>query len=335
MRQMDEDPKAKSGAEGGRTEEHAVTRRGFIRKSAYGTLGASLGVAAWRAGRADAQEGGRSRVVIARDPKAISDGKTDEAAVGRMLASGMEALTGKSQAEAWAPHFSPDDRVMLKTNVMMNRTHSEVLYAIYDALTEHVGIPGDAIGAFDRSSGGIGRDELEPMPRRYRLGDESVSEAVHWSTALINIPGLKRHFLSGVAIAVKNWCGAVMPAINVQDDDRAAFKIHGDSCAEVGVINALAPIRDRSRLIVVDALTPFYGRGPQVDPRYFWDYCGLIVSTDPVAADVVGTALLQEKIDETEGRPTPISPPPKHIEVAGKKYGLGQSDPRLIDVVEV
>ena len=103
----------------------------------------------------------------------------------------------------------------------------------------------------------------------------------------------------------------------------------------MGILASQPAIRDRLRLTIVDALTPYYGKGPQTDPRYYWDYAGLILGTDEVAVDVVGTRILQEKVDETEGRPTPITPPAKHITVADEKYGLGVSDADRIEVIEI
>ena len=37
-------------------------------------------------------------------------------------------------------------------------------------------------------------------------------------------------------------------------------------------------------LVLVDALRPLCDKGPQVDPRYLWDYTGLVAGVDAVAA---------------------------------------------------
>ncbi len=126
-----------------------------------------------------------------------------------------------------------------------------------------------------------------------------------------------------------------MANINVQDGPGTAFQFHSDSCADLGQFQALPAFRDRCRLVVVDAMEPYYELGPQTDPEYFYPYGGLIVGTDPVAVDTVGTMVLQAIRDEVRGEPWPISPPPKHVGVADAKYGLGVSDPGRIELVRL
>ena len=77
-----------------------------------------------------------------------------------------------------------------------------------------------------------------------------------------------------IAAAIKNWCGAV-DAISVSDEN-VAFVIHGDSCADMGRRNALPEIKNKCRLVLVDAIRPLFNGGPQVDPRYLWDNGELI-----------------------------------------------------------
>jgi len=58
------------------------------------------------------------------------------------------------------------------------------------------------------------------------------------------------------------------------------------------------------------------------------------MSTDPVAVDTVCLNILQEKRNEFKGREWFINPPAKHIFVADKKYGLGNSDLDKIELQE-
>jgi len=58
------------------------------------------------------------------------------------------------------------------------------------------------------------------------------------------------------------------------------------------------------RLIVVDALRPLANGGPQVDPRYLWDYQGLLVGTDPVAVDTIGLEIIRGRTWEWRRRST-------------------------------
>ncbi len=86
-------------------------------------------------------------------------------------------------------------------------------------------------------------------------------------------------------------------------------------------------------MVIVDALRPLCHGGPQVNPQYLWPYKGLLVSTDPVAADTVCERIIQEQRDKLSLGP--ISPPAKHVRVADRKYHLGTSDWKRIELVHV
>jgi len=62
---------------------------------------------------------------------------------------------------------------------------------------------------------------------------------------------------------------------------------------------------------------------------------GLIVSTDPVAADTTGARIIQAKRVAFFKEERPISPPPRHIAVADRRYNLGFSDPNRIEVIRL
>jgi hypothetical protein len=66
-----------------------------------------------------------------------------------------------------------------------------------------------------------------------------------------------------------------------------------------------------------------------------WPYKGLIVGVDPVAVDATGARILRAKRDLHFGKPSPISPPAHHIELADTRYGLGHADPAAIDLVRL
>ncbi len=336
--------------------KNALTRRDLIRGAAFGGIGAAIGVscascrgnqqaseapgAAARPTKPDA----RARVVVVRRKDALDDqGRTRAGTVREMLEEAMARLDGDDgdAARAWSSRFTAEDRVGLKGNVMMNHVRPEILLAIHDSLTEHARVASEEILAWDRAQGARGRAQLA-RPDREWTGDpvlgfdaDSVSRVCsEWATALVNVPSLKCHWLSGVAIALKNWCGAVTN-ISVGDGEGTAFRFHGDSCADLGLFEAMPSMGGKCRLIVVDAMEPYYEKGPQVDPEYFHPYGGLIVGVDPVAVDTVGTMLLQAIRDEAAGAPAPISPPPKHVGIAETRYGLGVSDPARIDIVRL
>ena len=70
-----------------------------------------------------------------------------------------------------------------------------------------------------------------------------------------------------------------------------------------------------------------------MDPRYLWDYKGLIASTDPVAADAVGLQIITAKRKALRGEDWPLSPPPLCVQMADEKFGLGTSRMSEIELV--
>jgi hypothetical protein len=308
---------------------HTITRRHFVAETALGTLGLILrgSSPAWAA------EKSKTRVVVVRDPAVFPESLEAKSEVlEEMLDMGMMALTRKTKWDnCWKTFFSPSDVMGLKINVMMTPTHSKLTSAVASRL-KGIGVKDENLLIWDRGHGGIGLKGVSDREVHFGFTKDSISTvAAERATALINMPGLKSHWLSGVAVAVKNWAGAVTN-INVPDED-VAFSIHGDSCADVGMLNALPPIKEKCKLIIVDALRPLFHGGPQVNPKYLWNYGGLVLGTDPVAVDTVCLKIIQGKRNEFKGKAWPISPPPKHIAVAGEKYGLGTSEASEIEVL--
>jgi len=62
---------------------------------------------------------------------------------------------------------------------------------------------------------------------------------------------------------------------------------HDANNVKLGEIWKLPIVEGKTRLVVVDALRPLCDKGPQPDPRYMWDYRGLVGGTDPVAVESV------------------------------------------------
>jgi len=82
---------------------------------------------------------------------------------------------------------------------------------------------------------------------------------------------------------------------------------------------------DCCRTTGVDALRPLCDKGPQPDPRYLWDYNGLIAGVDPVAVEAIALQIILEKRRQIRGEPWPLSPPPLCVTAADDVYGLGTS----------
>jgi uncharacterized protein (DUF362 family) len=257
--------------------------------------------------------------------------KPIQSVVDEMLNESILRLTDEKDAiAAWNRFIKPSDTVGIKTNDMMVATHLEVVKSIVKNL-HAIGVADEKIIIWDQYKAGVGYEGVEKRDRDFGFNSYMISRIVtDHCTALINVPGMKTHWLAGVSVAVKNWVGAVT---NINTKDLlVTYRIHGNSCAEACSLNAMPVIRDKCRLIVTDALRPLFHGGPQPDPKYLWDYKGMLVSEDPVAVDTVCFSILEERRREHRGREWPINPPAKHVLLADKKYGLGNSDMNWIDL---
>lgn len=313
------------------------TRRDFLKSSAVGAAGVALGATGCSAFAEAGHEGvpneslpaGKSKVVLIR----AEDSGTEEKLM-EMLEQAMLELTGETDgAAAWSKFFRPDDVVGVKINLMMTPTSPELSRAVVRGIMS-AGVPDRNVILWDRKEAGRGLEGARVRDEEFGFDKKALSRIItDEATALVNVPGMKVHWLAGVAVALKNWIGAIT-RINVPDMG-VAYSIHGDSCAECASINAIPAIKDKCRLIIVDAQQPLFHGGPQVNPRYRWAYNGIIVGTDPVAVDAVCSKILEAKRREYKGADWPISPPPKHVFLAESKYRLGHASMNNIDLIKL
>ncbi len=275
-----------------------VTRRDFIRGSVGATLGFTILGPEWLKGVAG--KSSRSSVVIVRDKNAMDTAlNVDKNVLENMLEQTLTHVTGKSNRdEAWHELVSPQDIIGLVPTPLMNPTHDELIDAVKASLIS-AGIPAENI----RNAQGRSVD-LEPI------------------TALISLPGLKAHWLTGIGTVIKNYILY----------SGAPRNYHHQNSTKLGEIWNLPQVKGKTKLILVDALHPVCDKGPQVDPRYRWAYNGLIAGTDPVAVDAVCLKIIRAKREELRGEPWPLSPPPICVEAADKVYKLGNSDLNNIDI---
>jgi uncharacterized protein (DUF362 family) len=309
-----------------------LTRRQFLVRGSSAALGAALSGKHVSAAETKAPE--KSRVVLVQSEDALdANVKASAEVVQKMLDAAVMKSSGESTAKAaWSRYIKPSDAVGVKMNVMMNATHPEVVRAIVVRLLD-IGVKNENIIVWDRDNAGIGMAGVEVRDRRFGYDPKThVSRIItEKATALINVPGVKAHWIAGIAVALKNWVGAI-GGLNPSDRN-VTYAFHADSCAECCMFNAMPVIRDKCRLVIVDALRPLSHGGPQVNPRYLWAYKGLLVSTDPVAVDAVCERILQEQRDKL--KLGPINPPVKHVRLADTKYRLGNSDWDKIELVRM
>jgi len=142
--------------------------------------------------------------------------------------------------------------------------------------------------------------------------------------ALINMPILKQHNHSGVTFAMKNHFGTF-------DRPRSFHRPRtGPAIAE---LNALSPIRDRTRLVIGDTLTicPLSRGG--------WHNAvtgdSILMSFDPVAHDAVGFQMLSEVMTAEGGNPATAAALADTWLPQSAELGLGTNEPDHMELAEV
>jgi len=135
---------------------------------------------------------------------------------------------------------------------------------------------------------------------RLDLGDGKFKEYTFWywealdkdTDILINICVLRRHISSPkfttCTVSMKNHYGSI----------RDPYRHHGSDIGEkIAAVNMAKLIREKQRLIVVDALYAMYTRGPERG-RMKYGMNKLLVARDPVATDYVGWGMLNATLRE-------------------------------------
>ncbi len=275
-------------------EKQTLTRRDFFRNAAAAAAGASAISLMQCTALSQNPEKRSSRVILVRDEAALdAENQVNVVTLKKMLDNAVSAVAGeKKAAKAWKKLFKFEDTVGLVHSNALNKTHAELIEAVKSALVE-AGVPQEKI---------VMAQQRDP-------------DIVKTCTALICMPALKAHWLTGIGTVLKNY---IMYSGKPRD-------YHAEDSAKLGEIWNLPFVQGKTRLCLVDALQPLCDKGPQVDPQYKWPYKGLIAGTDPVAVETVCLKIITVKRDLIKGEPWPLSPPPVCVEAADKTYGLGTS----------
>jgi hypothetical protein len=136
--------------------------------------------------------------------------------------------------------------------------------------------------------------------------------------ALINMPILKGHSIAGISFAMKNHYGTF----------NKPYAFHPPRLNQgLAELNALPPIKDRTRLVIGDALEVIVRRVRRGD--------SILVSFDPVAHDAAGLQLYCKLLASAErGTEAAVQLASGWLEAAAS-LGVGTNDPEHIDLVEV
>ena len=302
---------------------------------------------------AASKERGLSRVVIAHHPGA-HDGSAGRDnvhlyadPVRMMVDEAVKAFTGTGTVvEAWEQIIpDPTRKVGIKINCQITGifTKAKVVTPIADGLIAR-GVPPDNIIIYDRNSTGFSyagfvRNPSGPGVRvgalglgdfggysshanLYEIAKLLIGESGDFDCDyLINVPVCKAlDGYSGVTMSLKNHYGTCTPRHT---------NIHNEICRT----NTLAPIRDKTRLVVLDACYCEYKWYNGRDQTWVDVVNKVIVSDDPVAVDYHGWQIIAGL--RTAHGLAPVSPYPYFIDYAADLYGLGTNDPQQMEIIEL
>jgi uncharacterized protein (DUF362 family) len=330
-----------------------MDRRRFI----SGAIGVGIGFAAGRllpiAARG-AAGGNISRVIAVRDSLALIGAELDHDRVVAMLDRAVTSLTGISDpSEAWRNIIAPDNpgrlktaKVAIKVNALAGKrmsTHPTLAMAVARKIID-AGVRDGNVMVWDRSdreltSAGYFIDQSGPIKvlgnehmgfsdRLYShrsIGSRFTKILTDWATDLINMPILKDHGIVGVSGGMKNLYATV----------HNPFKYHpnvGDPY--VADLSDVSLIRDKLRLVIVDAFQAQYHGGPPYQKRWTWDENAIFVSTDPVAVDRIGWSVIEKKRQEN-GLPTLAEEKREPVYIfSAEKLGLGVADLDRMELID-
>ncbi len=287
----------------------------------------------------------KSRVVIATDREVLrGNGEVVADVLQKMLDRGIAKLTGSRTAvEGWKKLFKPSDVVGIKVNCLFGKgvsTRPEVAQAVVRGLIA-AGVKPDNIIIWDRSTSDLVKVGYKPNSGSgvKCYGDDGdwgplleqgafkgritkvISERI---TALVNVPILKTHGLTGISNALKNHYGSF--------DNPGSH--HSNHCnPAMADFNSLPVVKRKTRLVIVDALRPQYDGGPGFKGDAQWDLWSLILGTDPVAVDYQGLQIIQEQRAKA-GLPA-IKPEVTAWLQSAQERGVGTCDPSKIEVLRV
>ena len=306
------------------------------------TIGLTLGRGA---GLADPQRPpGPAKVGLARadhlylsgpvfaPPGVYPEGKVDYKVIVDLIDRAVQAFSGQPEEQFWSERFVPTDRVGLMIDVQQPPVPIVLVDAIIARLIG-AGLRAENILIFsgderDLFAAGFSLRQNWTGVRCY--GAESVGYrhgisriVLDMCDSIINVGCLRPEGQVGMTGAVFNHLACV------PHTRRIDLFSHPQQLASAA---AEAIVRRRTRLHFLAALHPYYALPTPDNPKPRWEYTGLLVSTDPVAVDVIGQRILEAKREQQAGQSWPLNPAPDYLQAAGEQYYLGQCQPSLITV---
>jgi uncharacterized protein (DUF362 family) len=278
---------------------------------------------------------------------AIEPASVNDAACRRALATAVCAATGAETATvALSALFSANDVVGIKLNCLSGAKMSprvELVEALVELLAE-AGVQRGRIIVFERSSRELKRagfvirrsggrylcfgtdNDYDRRPTTSgQIGSCFARLVSTECTALISFGVVKDHDLAGVSAGLKNWYGVI----------HNPNKYHDSNCDPyVADVVRQDFVRSKLRLTVLDGIEAQCHGGPALFAKGLFPLGKVVVSTDPVAADLwAWQAIDAERV--RRGMPTLAAQKraPAFVETAAR-YGLGVGNPAVLKWVQ-
>ncbi len=347
-----------------------LSRRSFLKSTAIGAAGLFAAPRILSSGEAKASERGVKVVRTFHEGATTGAYTVNQEPVDQMVHIAIRELTGIGDTgEAWKslfPGITSTNTVAIKINLACGDvpTHPEIVNAIIDGLRmmdldgnqlpeeniivwDHdtafmcnqtgysVNYGGPGVQYYGTDYSGVGFD----YSQAYDI-EHSSTTTTHYVSKIIS-QGCDYLINAAVMKDHDNWAGITMCLKNHYGSFSHIYDaaMHGNNYASG--IPALSMILrdllgDKIKLNLIDATYCLCDGGPGYTPPYHtpsnWTYNSLLVSTDPVAVDRIGTIKINE---ERSSRGLGLLNPDHLPSAAGAPYFLGTDDPSSIELVEI
>jgi len=299
-----------------------LSRRDFFRGTTKAAAGVALGIDALAQQKSASIR--RLRVVRAFDGNATSWDYSsnyyfdfiDQNAVNQMFLEGLQSLMRANSVRAacrqMIPYYQPGEKIAIKINLNNNSNQSNeidatapVLNALLLALTSGLGASETDIYVYDVSraiptyrirsrvpwninyvqSGDALAQADTNAPISFRgIGNQYCPLVLTQASHLIDLCLFKDHLFVLATMGMKNHFGTTRPS---------PANLHNPINQNISDLNATPHIRDKTRLIIGDALFGVYTGGPYGVPQQWATFPGgptpnsIFLGVDPVATESV------------------------------------------------
>ena len=288
-------------------------------------------------GRTAKEQTGKTKLVVVYHSGAMNGGTPNRSIIKQMLEAGISEFGGMS---AIFPSINQNDTVCIKVNCLFPTHTNPILVEEVAKLLVSAGFKENNIIIWDRndsdledkgytinkSSNGVrcfGTNwDFDSIEYTVAGSNQRLSNILVKSTYLINMPVLKDHSGAGVTLSMKNHYGSCSDV----------GSLHDNYCDPgIAELNALFPIKNKTKLIILDALWGVYQGGPggdyQITPKK------IVISKDPVALDTYGLNMINSEREAKGIWQIDINGEAKHIKTA-ESLGLGTTNLSNVDVIE-